>query len=126
MFFISMGGCDIILGVEWIHTLAPIIMDYQELYMSFNQEAHIYTIRGLKVGSLEIISSHEMETMLKKGHHSVIAQFHAIQVTNQASLVVPHSMRLILDKYPRVFEVPTELPPSRGEHDHNIPLLPGS
>jgi hypothetical protein len=67
-----------------------------------------------------------MEKLLKKGHHGVISQFHAIQVTDQASPEVPPSLQLILDKYPRVFEVPTDLPPSRGEHDHSIPLLPGS
>jgi hypothetical protein len=53
-----------------------------------------------------------MEKMLKKGHHGVISQFHAIQVTDQASSVVPPSLQLILDKYPKVFEVPTTyLPP---------------
>jgi hypothetical protein len=31
-----------------------------------------------------------------------------------------------LDKHHRVFETPTNLPPSQGEHDHNIPLLPGN
>jgi hypothetical protein len=31
-----------------------------------------------------------------------------------------------LDKYPNVFEVPIDLPPSRGEHDHSIHLLPSS
>jgi hypothetical protein len=30
-----------------------------------------------------------------------------------------------LDKYPKVFEVPVDLPPSKGEHDHSIPLLSG-
>jgi hypothetical protein len=44
MFSISMGGCDIVLGVEWLHTLGPITMDYQDLYMSFTQEAHPYTL----------------------------------------------------------------------------------
>jgi hypothetical protein len=44
MFSISMGGCDIVLGVEWLHTLGPITMDYQDLYMSFTQEAHTYTL----------------------------------------------------------------------------------
>jgi hypothetical protein len=29
MFSISMGICDIVLGVEWIRTLGPITMDYQ-------------------------------------------------------------------------------------------------
>jgi hypothetical protein len=29
MFSIEMGGCDIVLGVEWLHTLGPITMDFQ-------------------------------------------------------------------------------------------------
>jgi hypothetical protein len=35
MFSIEMGGCDIVLGVEWLQTLGPITMDFHELYMSF-------------------------------------------------------------------------------------------
>jgi hypothetical protein len=27
MFYIDMGGCDIVFGIEWLHTLSPIIMD---------------------------------------------------------------------------------------------------
>jgi hypothetical protein len=126
MFSIAMGVCDIVLGVEWIRTLGSITMDYRELYMSFTQEAHTYTLRRLQAGSPKIISSHRMEILLKKGHHGVIAELHAIQVTDQGSLIVPSSLQLILDKYPEVFEVPIDLPPSRGEHDHSIPLLLGS
>jgi hypothetical protein len=58
MFSIAMGGCDIVLGVEWLHTLGPITMDYQDLYMSFTQDAHTYTLQGIQVCSLEIISSY--------------------------------------------------------------------
>ena len=29
MFSIAMGGCDIVLGMEWLRTLGPITMDYQ-------------------------------------------------------------------------------------------------
>jgi hypothetical protein len=67
-----------------------------------------------------------MEKMLKKGHHGLISPFHAIQVTDHASLVISPSLQIILDKFPKVFEVPTNLPPSRGEHDHITPLLLGS
>jgi hypothetical protein len=56
IFSISMGGCDIVLGMEWLHTLGLITMDYQELYMSFTQESHPYTLKGLQEGSLEIIN----------------------------------------------------------------------
>jgi hypothetical protein len=85
MFSIAMGGCDIVLGVEWLHTLGPITMDYQELYMRFTQYAHTYTLQGLQVGSPEIISSHRMEKLLKKGHHGVISQLNVIQVSDPSS-----------------------------------------
>jgi hypothetical protein len=29
MFSIEMGGCDIVLGVEWLRTLGPILMDFK-------------------------------------------------------------------------------------------------
>jgi hypothetical protein len=35
MFDIEMGGCDIVLGVEWLRTLGLITMDFWELYMIF-------------------------------------------------------------------------------------------
>jgi hypothetical protein len=38
MISIDMGGCDIVLGVEWLRTLGPILMDFKELTMKFNQE----------------------------------------------------------------------------------------
>jgi hypothetical protein len=66
MFSIEMGGCDIVLGVEWLRTLGPITMDFLELYMSFKKDGHSYTLKGLKVGSLEIVSSHHMEKLLKR------------------------------------------------------------
>jgi hypothetical protein len=101
-------------------------MDYQELYMSFTQDAHPYTLRGLQAGSPKIIISHKMEKILKKGHHGVIDQFNSIQVNERASRVVPPSLQLILEKYPEIFEIPTTLAPSKGEHNHSIPLLLGS
>jgi hypothetical protein len=66
-----------------------------------------------------------MEKLLKKGHHVVIAQFNAIRVIEHASRVVPPSPQLVSEKYPKIFEIPTSLPLSKGERDHSIPLLPG-
>jgi hypothetical protein len=36
MFAINMGGCDIVLGVDWLRTLGPILMDFKELTMQFD------------------------------------------------------------------------------------------
>jgi hypothetical protein len=81
MFSIDMGGCDIVLGADWLRTLGPILMDFKELTMKFNKEGHQYKFQGITFGSPEVISSHRMEKLLRKGHSCVIAQLHAIQAT---------------------------------------------
>jgi hypothetical protein len=73
MFSIEMGGCDVVLGEEWLCTLGPITMDFKDLYMRFTKEGHKHTLKGITSGSPEIITSHHMEKLLKKGHSSIIA-----------------------------------------------------
>jgi hypothetical protein len=124
MFAIDMGGCDIVLGADWLRTLGPILMDFKHLTMQFNQEGHQYKFQGITAGSPEIISSHRMENLLKKGHSGVISQLHAIQETKTPS--VPQDLQAILSKHQLVFSTPQGLPPSHGVHDHSIPLVPGS
>jgi hypothetical protein len=86
MFSIDMGGCDIVLGAEWLRTLGPILMDFKELTMQFNQEGQQYKFQGITFGSPKIISSHRMENLLKKGHYGIIAQLHAIHATETPSV----------------------------------------
>jgi hypothetical protein len=97
MFAIDMGGCDIVLGADWLRTLDPILMDFKDLTMQFDQEGHQYKFQGIIVGSPEIISSHRMEKLFKKGHSGVIAQLHAIQATETPS--VPQALQAILSKH---------------------------
>jgi hypothetical protein len=37
MFAIDMGSCDIVLGADYLRTLGPILMDFKELTMQFDQ-----------------------------------------------------------------------------------------
>jgi hypothetical protein len=124
MFVIDMGGCDIVLGGDWLRTLGPILMDFKALTMQFDQEGHQYKFQGITAGSPEVISSHRMEKLLKKVHSSVISQLHAIQATETPP--VPHDLQALLSKHQMVFSTPQGLPPSCGVHDHSIPLVPGS
>ena len=97
MFTIYMGGCDIVLGAEWLRNLGLILMDFKELTMKFDQEGHQYKFQGITVGSPEIISSHRKEKMLKKGHYGVIAQIHAIQATETPSIL--QEIQAIISKH---------------------------
>jgi hypothetical protein len=78
MFSIDMGSCDIVLGAEWLRTLGPILMDFKELTMQFNEEGQQYKFQGITTGSPKITSSYHMEKLLKKGHSEIISQLHAI------------------------------------------------
>jgi hypothetical protein len=97
-------------------------MDFKELTMQFNQEGQQYKFKGIKVGSLDIISSHRIEKILKKGHSSIIAQLHSIHATETPSVL--QDLQSILSKHKVVFSTPQGHPPSRGVHDHSIPIIP--
>jgi hypothetical protein len=98
-------------------------MDFKELTMEFDQEGQQYKFQGITIGSPEIISSHRMENLLKKGHYGIISQLHAIQATETPSVL--QDLQSILSKHQVVFSTPHKLPPSCGVHDHSIPLVPG-
>jgi hypothetical protein len=68
MFSINMGDCDIVLGGEWLRNLGPILMDFKELTMQFNQERKQYKFQGITDGSPKIISSHRMKNLFTKCH----------------------------------------------------------
>jgi len=123
MFAIDMGGCDIVLGVVWIRTLGAILMDFKALTLQFDQEGHQYKFQAITTSSPEVISSHRMEKMLKKGHSGVIAQLHSIQETETPP--VPQDLQALLSKHQMVFSTPKRLSPSYSVHDHSIPLVPG-
>ena len=99
-------------------------MDFKALTMQFEQEGHQYKFQGVNVGSPEVISSHHMEKLLEKGHFGVISQLHSIQATETPS--VPQDLQAILSTHQLVFSTPQGFPPSRGVHDHSIPLVPRS
>jgi hypothetical protein len=103
MFSIDMGDCDIMLGADWLRTLGPILMDFKELTMQFDQAGQQYKFQGITTGSPEIISSHCMEKMLKKCHYRVIAQLHAIKATETPSM--PQDLQSILSKHKLVFSL---------------------
>jgi hypothetical protein len=98
-------------------------MDFKDLTMQFQQEGQQYKFQGIRVGSLEIISSHCMEKLLKKGHFGIIAQLHSIEAVETPP--IRPNLQAILSDHHIVFQTPQGLPPSHGNHDHSIPLILG-
>ena len=84
MFSIPLGGFSMILGTQWLRKLGPILWDFAKLWMQFSVNGKKHTLNRLQPGSLSIISSHCMETILKKNSHGVITQLHFIQMQPSA------------------------------------------
>jgi len=76
------------------------------------------------IGSLEIIDSHQMEKLLKKGHFDIIYKIHSIQEFENPSPTMHPNLLSLLSQHQYFFENPQEIPPSRGTNDHSIPLVP--
>jgi hypothetical protein len=110
MFFINMGGCDIVLGEEWLQTLGPILMDFKELTMQFSQVGQQYKFQGIIVGSPEIINSHRKENLLKKGHSDIISQLHSIHTTKTPSMHLDPSSKPSSPNTKLVFPLPRAFP----------------
>jgi hypothetical protein len=124
MFSIDMGGCDIVLGVKWLRTLGPILVDFKDLTIQLQQEGQQYMFQVITTSYHEIIGSHRMEKLLKKGHSGIISRLHSIHVVETP--FVHLELQSILSHHQVIFTTPKELLPSHGVHDHSIPLIPGS
>lgn len=49
---IPLGGCDMVLGVQWLETLGPITWDFKKLEMQFKLGHKNIILHGIKQGSV--------------------------------------------------------------------------
>jgi hypothetical protein len=69
---------------------------------------------------MEIISSHRMENLIKKGHYGIISKLYSIEVVEIPPLHLEH--QAILSLHPTIFQTPQGLLPSHRDHDHSFNL----
>jgi hypothetical protein len=65
-----------------------------------------------------------MEKLLKNDNSGIISQLHSIQVVETPCVHI--NLQSILSFHQVIFTTPKELHPSRGIHDHSIPLILGN
>ncbi|KAH9298821.1 hypothetical protein KI387_030503, partial [Taxus chinensis] len=100
-------------------------MNFQELFMRFHLDGRTIQLNGIVAKSPQIISSHQMQKVFKKGVERFIAKLFSIEVQNTKSSMPP-DLQKIVDAHSSVFDaIPKGLPLVR-DHDHAIQLIPGS
>ncbi|XP_019177711.1 PREDICTED: uncharacterized protein LOC109172915 [Ipomoea nil] len=107
---LKLGGCDIVLGMDWIDTYAPIQLHTRPPGISFHKEGKRILLKGLtKKIVLQQASKKEIRIWKKEEGREPLHT----------------ELTTILQEYKEIFEEPKSIPPSRPL-DHEIPLIPGA
>ncbi|KAI5352798.1 hypothetical protein L3X38_005690 [Prunus dulcis] len=118
---LSVSGCDLVLGVEWLETLGLIGWHFRDKIMEFTVDGNNYRLQGSKGnGGIGNPPASAVFTMLEKEE-----QFLRTPADQGIMCPIPLSVQGLLTPFSDLFEESLGLPPSRAI-DHRIPLLPGT
>ena len=118
LFLLTLGGCDVVLGVDWLRSLGTIQWNFIELFMKFTMKGQELTLQGLKKPEQRIVEEQNLnKTTLAEGKGIWLQ----LMENTTKSVTIAPEMQPILDQYSEVFNEPKGLPPRRS-HDHQIQL----
>ncbi|GJR01060.1 putative mitochondrial protein [Tanacetum coccineum] len=122
---LPLGGCEMVLGIQWLATLGDMQCNFEKLIMRFNYNGRQLVLRGIKNTHVHWIQGRK--GMLKQDELSSMAlcvyQVQLCQMESTGS--VSAEVEQVLTQFDEVFKVPKDLPPQRS-HDHQIPLMPNT
>jgi len=123
LYLLTLGGCDLVLGVDWLRLLGPILWDFVELTMKFQQGEKELQLQGMRPTESTI----EEAKSICKNHGSTCKEVwvQLVIAGNPKKPTNAHpAIYQLLQEFKGVFEESTGLPPTRS-HDHKINLLEG-
>nr|XP_027118736.1 uncharacterized protein LOC113735978 [Coffea arabica] len=122
---LRLGGCDMILGVDWLAKHSPIEFNFRKLSMKIHQGRQEVVLQGEgDIIKLKGLNGGRLAKWLRKQSYGVVAQLVAVEEEGSAAQL-PAEIRQILEQYRDVFEEPKGMPPTRG-HEHQINLKEGA
>ncbi|KAF5757863.1 putative nucleotidyltransferase, Ribonuclease H [Helianthus annuus] len=103
----SIGGADLVLGIQWLATLNTVQANWKDMFMIFEIEGKKYKLQGIATGPQKSSS------------------FQHLAVEPATEPEIPLPLQPIVSQYSIVFTEPHQLPPYRTQ-THSITLLPNS
>ncbi|XP_071695748.1 uncharacterized protein [Rutidosis leptorrhynchoides] len=133
MIVIPLGGCDMVLGIQWLKPLGDIVWNFDSLQMVFKYGNKRMVLRGTTKKPVQWMDGKRLgktmdhqEIQLSSMTLCVYPIVHfgmieAVQPAEGQQQIVTQ----LLEDYVDVFETPKGVPPKRS-HDHRIPLKEGT
>ncbi|XP_074271624.1 uncharacterized protein LOC141595557 [Silene latifolia] len=130
---IPLGGCDMVLGIQWLSTLGTVSWNFKQLKMEFMYNKRKHVLRGLAPQKIKTMVGGPSCKMIETAAHLCFLKINTIASEGSNILCCsngvrsmgdyPPELRQLLQGYKDIFEEPTTLPPQRGVYDHRIPLM---
>ncbi|KAG7585117.1 Retrotransposon gag domain [Arabidopsis thaliana x Arabidopsis arenosa] len=131
---LPLGGCDAVLGVQWLKTLGPITWDFDILEMQFNHASKRVCLHGIKQGSVREVKAIKVNELQEEQVQLSMICVHnlpieetvtigSIEVDQQQQRQLIPDVEQLIEAYTAIFAVPADLPPFRQNLDHKISLL---
>ncbi|XP_026399605.1 uncharacterized protein LOC113295486 [Papaver somniferum] len=122
---LDLGGCDMVLGVDWMRTISPVKFDFKMMTVSFIQDSKEIELKGITEDiRISSISVGSCQKYLKKNKNDMACHMFCITAI-KPNPQTPKILEPILTKYSSIFKETTSLP-SEISHDRYIPLQPNS
>lgn len=127
----SLGGSDMVLGVDWLRKHNLVTFDFNNVNITINCDGKKVVLTGdTDTGKLQTISCKKLGKLLKQPNgisqgYLCLINGQVEESAEQKTTPVHPILQKALDQYADVFAEPKGLPPHRN-HDHHIPLVPGS
>ncbi|KAB2635839.1 hypothetical protein D8674_026373 [Pyrus ussuriensis x Pyrus communis] len=119
LFALPLGGCDLVLGVQWLSTVSHVLWDFQLLTMEFQVGQNKFKLSHSIPPQL-VIQEMSLQQLNKELYDSNLGVLlYSLESTPEDTSII------ILMRFDAVFQIPSQLPPHRAR-DHKIPLLQGS
>jgi len=64
MLLLPLGGCDVVLGIQWLATLGTVKWNFMSLKMEFTHNGRHYVLGGLKAGKVQMVSPKKLAKAL--------------------------------------------------------------
>ncbi|XP_016473823.1 uncharacterized protein LOC107795661 [Nicotiana tabacum] len=116
---LKIGGCDTVLGMDWIDQVAPVILHTKPYSLSFLKEGRLITLLGISENTeVSTVKIQQLWKMLNSGTCEVVSELCTVNVgpaVKEKKLLNPDIEKLLLN-YADIFKEPIELPPARNCH----------
>ncbi|XP_050133112.1 uncharacterized protein LOC126609161 [Malus sylvestris] len=129
LYSLPLGGCDVVLGVQWLSTVSPVLWDFQLLTMEFTKDHHTYKLshQNSTTSGIQEVSLHQLDKELANSNLGFFLYSMETEKLESCELnsVQLQELQQLLNAFESIFALPTTLPPQR-DHDHHIPLVQGA